>query len=76
MEESALHVLKILAALPDRLPENYSTGFIIDCAHPFDMSDGMKKREKLESIGQQDENLSKGTESERERSTRRPGTGA
>jgi hypothetical protein len=40
------------------------------------MSDGTKKREKLESKGQQDEGLSKGAESERERGTKRPGTGA
>lgn len=48
----------------------------------------MKKREKLQSKGQQkeqsysqdvvgmDTELSKGAESERERSTKRPGTGA
>lgn len=40
------------------------------------MSDDMKKQEKLEGRGHQDENLSKGAESERERSTKRPGTGA
>lgn len=41
------------------------------------MSDYLKKREKLESKGQQDdEDLSKGAETERERSTKRPGTGA
>lgn len=40
------------------------------------MSDDMKKQEKLQSRGQQDEDLSKGAESERERSTKRPGTGA
>jgi hypothetical protein len=50
-------------------------------------SDTMKKREKLQSKGQQektykqdtqrmDTELSKGAESERERSTKRPGTGA
>lgn len=40
------------------------------------MSDDMKKQEKLGSRGHQDENLSKGAESERERSTKRPRTGA
>lgn len=40
------------------------------------MSEDMKKREKLASRGQQDEELSKGAESERERGTKRPGTGA
>jgi len=40
------------------------------------MSDDMKKQEKLQSRGQQDEELNKGAESERERSTKRPGTGA
>jgi hypothetical protein len=51
-----------------------------------DTSDTMKKREKLQSKGQQEKNykqdiqgmdteLSKGAESERERSTKRPGTG-
>ena len=50
-------------------------------------SDTMKKREKLQSKGKQektykqdtqrmDTELSKGAESERERSTKRPGTGA
>jgi hypothetical protein len=50
-------------------------------------SDTMKKREKLQSKGQQektykqdsqgmDTELSKGAESERERSTKRSGTGA
>jgi hypothetical protein len=51
-------------------------------------SDMMKKQAKLQSRGQQEEKiykqdiqgmdteLSKGSESERERSTRRPGTGA
>ena len=51
-------------------------------------SDMMKKQAKLQSRGQQEEEiykqdiqgmdteLSKGSESERERSTRRPGTGA
>jgi hypothetical protein len=51
-------------------------------------SNTMKKREKLQSKGQQQEKtykqgthetnteLSKGAESERERSTKRPGTGA
>jgi conjugal transfer/entry exclusion protein len=52
-----------------------------------DASNTMKKREKLQSKGQQektykqdvqgmDTELSKGAESERERSTKRPGTGA
>jgi hypothetical protein len=51
-----------------------------------DTSDTMKKREKLQSKGQQEKNykqdiqgmdteLSKEAESERERSTKRPGTG-
>jgi hypothetical protein len=52
------------------------------------LSDTMKKREKLQSKGQQQEKtynqevdgmdteLSKGAESERERSTKRPSTGA
>ena len=41
------------------------------------MSDDMKKREKLASKGEQeDKDLSKGAESERERSSKRPGTGA
>ena len=51
-----------------------------------DTSDTMKKREKLQSKGQQEKNykqdiqgmdteLSKGAESERERSTKRSGTG-
>jgi hypothetical protein len=40
------------------------------------MSEDLKKREKLGSRGQQDEeDLSKGAESERERSSKRPGTG-
>lgn len=49
-------------------------------------NDTMKKQEKLQSKGQQDTDkqdiqgmdtkLSKGAESERERSTKRPGTGA
>jgi hypothetical protein len=57
--------------------ENYSTGFIIDFAHGNSMSDDVKKREKLQSKGrQQDKELSKGAESEREHSTKRPGTGA
>jgi hypothetical protein len=58
--------------------ENYSTGFIIDFAHSNFMSDDVKKREKLQSKGrrQQDKELSKGAESEREHSTKRPGTGA
>jgi hypothetical protein len=77
MENPAPHVLKNLGgAAGDRSPEDYSTGFITDCAHFQGMSDDVKKREKLESRGQQDENLSKGAESERERSTKRPGTGA
>jgi hypothetical protein len=52
-----------------------------------DTSNTLKKREKLQSNGQQektykqdvqgtDTELSKGAESERERSTKRPGTGA
>jgi hypothetical protein len=52
-----------------------------------DTSNTMKKREKLQSKGQQEKiykqdiqgtntKLSKGSESERERSTKRPGTGA
>ena len=51
-----------------------------------DSSDTMKKEEKLASKGQQNKDevemqgmsheLSKGAESERERSTKRPGTGA
>jgi hypothetical protein len=53
-----------------------------------DISNTMKKREKLQSKGQQEKTnkkqdvqgmyteLSKGAESERERSTKRPGTGA
>ncbi len=49
----------------------------MDYAHGICMSDYMKKREKLESRGQQDgEDLSKGAESERERSTKKPRTGA
>ena len=36
----------------------------------------MKKREKLQSRGQQDPDLSKGAESERERGTKRSGTEA
>jgi hypothetical protein len=57
--------------------ENYSTGFIIDFGQVNSMSDNMKKREKLQSKGQQDnEDLSKGAESEKERSTKRPRTGA
>jgi hypothetical protein len=40
------------------------------------MGDDMKKREKLQSRGQQDKELGKGAESERERSAKRPGTGA
>jgi hypothetical protein len=47
-------------------------------------SDTMKKQEKIESTGQQEETftqvmdmeLSKGTETERERDTKRPPTGA
>jgi hypothetical protein len=52
-----------------------------------DTSNTMKKREKLQSKGQQEKTykqdiqgtnteLNKGSESERERSTKRPGTGA
>lgn len=39
------------------------------------MSKDERKQEKLQSGGQQDPNLSKGAESEREKSTNRPGTG-
>lgn len=72
--------------------EDYSTGLIKDCMHIFKVMseppNTMKKREKLQSKGQQkeksysqdvvgmDTELSKGAESERERSTKRPGTGA
>jgi len=51
---------------------------MIDFAHPAimsDSSDTMKKRGKLASKGE-DMELSKGAESERERSTKRPPTGA
>lgn len=43
-----------------------------------DSSDTMKKQEKMASKGQQgtDNELSKGAETERERSTKRPPTGA
>ncbi|HEX2558316.1 MAG TPA: hypothetical protein VHK86_08335 [Nitrososphaera sp.] len=40
-----------------------------------DNSDEMKKEEKLASKGQQDRGLSKGAETEMERSTKRPPTG-
>ena len=40
------------------------------------MSKDIKKKEKLQSRGEQDPNLSKGAESEREKGTNRPGTGA
>jgi len=72
--------------------EDYSTRLIKDYMHILKVmsnsSNTMKKREKLQSKGQQheksydqdtlgiDTELSKGAESERERSTKRPGTGA
>jgi hypothetical protein len=40
------------------------------------MREDMKKREKLQSKGGQDPNLSKGAETEREPGSNRPGTGA
>jgi len=51
---------------------------MIDFVHPAIMNDSpdtMKKREKLASKGK-DMEVSKGAESERERSTKRPPTGA
>lgn len=72
--------------------EDYSTRLIKDCMHILkvmrDPPSTMKKREKLQNKGQQQEKpysqdpvvmdteLSKGAESESERSTKRPGTGA
>jgi hypothetical protein len=40
------------------------------------MEEDMKKREKIQSKGEQDPNLSKGAETERESGSNRPGTGA
>jgi hypothetical protein len=72
--------------------EDYSIGFISQIVHMqkimINASNTMKKQEKLQSKGQQQEKtykqdvhgtdteLSKGTKSERERSTKRPSTGA
>jgi hypothetical protein len=39
------------------------------------MNEDMKKREKLQSKGERDSNLSKGAETERESGSKRPGTG-
>ena len=40
------------------------------------MSEDMKKEEKLQSRGEQDPDLNKGAETEREKGSKRPGTGA
>jgi hypothetical protein len=53
----------------------FSSIYNLFCARKS-MSKEVKKHEKLQSHGEQDPNLSTGAESEREKSSNRPGTGA